>query len=337
MPLSRLDLSQYRQAARRALAGRLRLRSSAIRNSISRRCRASRCYRGFIFGTLNLDAPPLARVSRRRSRQPIDEWLDRNPGGKVVVCEANRLQYKGNWKLAYDNSVRRLSRGLLASLAARDREPLRRRERTRACPIYRQLARRRSRCICSYFGHGHHFKDKRPNVEKRAGGLWAMEGRASRHGALRGKLRASATATAPRAARPRRLRAGEHQRLSEPFAARQPHPGVRAGRGRRDQRHLVRHRDRRRRRQRSATRPSTDINALRMRTQEGFPNFGEVDDTANFEEIQRGLACRRGRMGLHASRPRRRRTASRPTPTARSRRRPPTKFHARAYSRNGSG
>jgi hypothetical protein len=34
-----------------------------------------------------------------------------------------------------------------------------------------------------------------------------------------------------------------------------------------------------------------DINALRMRTQEQFPNFGEVDDLANFEEIQRGLAC----------------------------------------------
>jgi len=33
----------------------------------------------------------------------------------------------------------------------------------------------------------------------------------------------------------------------------------------------------------------TDINALRMRTQEGFPNFGEVDDVANFEQIQRGL------------------------------------------------
>jgi hypothetical protein len=32
-----------------------------------------------------------------------------------------------------------------------------------------------------------------------------------------------------------------------------------------------------------------DINALRMRTQEGFPNFGEVDDVANFEQIQLGL------------------------------------------------
>jgi hypothetical protein len=32
-----------------------------------------------------------------------------------------------------------------------------------------------------------------------------------------------------------------------------------------------------------------DVNALRMRTQENFPNFGEVDDAVNFEEIQRGL------------------------------------------------
>ena len=36
---------------------------------------------------------------------------------------------------------------------------------------------------------------------------------------------------------------------------------------------------------------ASEVNALRMRTQEQFPNFGEVDDLANFEEIQRGLAC----------------------------------------------
>jgi len=60
-------------------------------------------YRGFIFGTLNLDAPPLADWLGPICR-PIDQWLDRNPGGKVVVCEANRLKFKGNWKLAYDNS-----------------------------------------------------------------------------------------------------------------------------------------------------------------------------------------------------------------------------------------
>ena len=34
-----------------------------------------------------------------------------------------------------------------------------------------------------------------------------------------------------------------------------------------------------------------DVNAVRMRTQEGFPNFGEVDDITNFEQVQRGLNC----------------------------------------------
>jgi hypothetical protein len=34
-----------------------------------------------------------------------------------------------------------------------------------------------------------------------------------------------------------------------------------------------------------------DINALRLRTQENFPIFGEVDDLTNFEEIQKGLAA----------------------------------------------
>ena len=33
-----------------------------------------------------------------------------------------------------------------------------------------------------------------------------------------------------------------------------------------------------------------EINILRMRTQEDFPAFGEPDDQANFEEVQRGLA-----------------------------------------------
>ena len=33
-----------------------------------------------------------------------------------------------------------------------------------------------------------------------------------------------------------------------------------------------------------------EVNALRMRTQESFPNFGELDDLMNFEQIQVGLA-----------------------------------------------
>jgi hypothetical protein len=93
---------------------------------------------------------------------------------------------------------------------------------------------------------------------------------------------------------------------------------------------------------RSSTRTATlggavdEINALRMRTQEQFPNFGEVDDLANFEEIQRGLACledewvymHRG-LGI----PGRVKTDA----TASSRRPPPTKRSCANTSRNGSG
>jgi phenylpropionate dioxygenase-like ring-hydroxylating dioxygenase large terminal subunit len=61
-------------------------------------------YRGFIFGTLNMEAPSLSDYLGP-IKKPMDEWIDRNPGGKIVVCEANRLKFKGNWKLAYDNSA----------------------------------------------------------------------------------------------------------------------------------------------------------------------------------------------------------------------------------------
>ena len=60
-------------------------------------------YRGFIFGTLNLEMPPLKEYLGEAAR-PLDDWIDRNPGGRIAVCGANRLKYKGNWKLAYDNS-----------------------------------------------------------------------------------------------------------------------------------------------------------------------------------------------------------------------------------------
>jgi phenylpropionate dioxygenase-like ring-hydroxylating dioxygenase large terminal subunit len=34
-----------------------------------------------------------------------------------------------------------------------------------------------------------------------------------------------------------------------------------------------------------------EVNTMRMRTQEDFPSFGEPDDQANFEEVQRGLTA----------------------------------------------
>ena len=142
-----------------------------------------------------------------------------------------------------------------------------------------------------YIGHGHHFKDKRPNIEKRAGGLWAVEGRAPGHGALRRRSCArryrrqarTSCSTSPRSEPvninvfPNLSLLGNHIQVFEPVSVDETNVtwyGTASST----------------KTARSAAR-STTINALRMRTQEQFPNFGEVDDLANFEEIQRGLAC----------------------------------------------
>ena len=78
-----------------------------------------------------------------------------------------------------------------------------------------------------------------------------------------------------------------------------------------------------------------DINALRMRTQEGFPNFGEVDDIANFEQIQRGLmAIEDEWVYMHRGLGIPDRVDTRLT--APSPRRRPTKHSCASISRNGS-
>ncbi len=48
-------------------------------------------YRGFIFATLNPDAPPLLDYLGA-IRGPIDEWLDRHPGGRIAVVHALHRQ-----------------------------------------------------------------------------------------------------------------------------------------------------------------------------------------------------------------------------------------------------
>ena len=131
-------------------------------------------YRGFIFGTLNMDALPLTEHLGPIATV-IDEWLDRNPGGKVVVCEANRIKYKGNWKLAYDNScdgyhVAYSHRSLLET------ENRFAGDNAKGMSYYNNSPDSLAMYM-RYTGNGNHFKDKRPNLEKRPGGLWALESR----------------------------------------------------------------------------------------------------------------------------------------------------------------
>jgi phenylpropionate dioxygenase-like ring-hydroxylating dioxygenase large terminal subunit len=243
-------------------------------------------YRGFIFGTLNPEAPSLIEHLGPIAR-PIDEWLDRNPGGRVVVCEANRLKFKGNWKLAYDNSadgyhVVYSHRSLLETenrLADEGNKGMAYyRSSPDSAPMYVQ-----------YMGNGHHFKDKRPNLNKRAGGLWAIEsahpGMEHYEAEFRRRYGARADEMLDLAGSepvninvfPNLSLLGNHIQVIEPISVEETNTiwyGTRIVDANGDLGAAV-----------------DDINALRMRTQEGFPNFGEVDDVANFEQIQRGLQC----------------------------------------------
>src|SRR5215468_9477603 len=243
-------------------------------------------YRGFIFGTLNLDAPPLTDWLGPIAR-PIDEWLDRNPGGKVVVCEANRLKFKGNWKLAYDNSgdgyhVVYSHRSLLET------ENRLSEEGNKGMAFYRRSPDTAPMYV-QYMGNGHHFKDKRPNLNQRPGGLWAIEsphpGMEHTEAEFRRRYGARADTLLDLAGSepvninvfPNLSLLGNHIQVFEPVSVEETNAvwyGTRIVDASGDLGEAL-----------------DEINALRMRTQEGFPNFGEVDDVANFEQIQRGLQC----------------------------------------------
>lgn len=243
-------------------------------------------YRGFIFGTLNLDAPSLSDYLGP-VKGPLDEWLDRHPGGKLAYCEANRLMYRGNWKLAYDNScdgyhVVFSHRSLLDMenrlVAEADKGMSFYKGRPDEAPMYMK-----------YFGNGHHYKDKRPNMQIRPGAMWAIEGphpgMEHYEAALRRRLGARADEALDLAASepvninifPNLSILGNHVQVFEPLSVNETNT-VWYGTAVVDEAGEW-----------GEALPL--INALRMRTQEGFPNFGEVDDLANFEEIQRGLAA----------------------------------------------
>ncbi len=243
-------------------------------------------YRGFIFGTLNRAAPPLID-HLGPARRPLDDWLDRNPGGTVAVCEANRLKFKGNWKLAYDNS----GDGYHVIFSHRSLLMMENRfqvEDTKGMSFYKEKPDDGPVKI-HYLGNGHHFKDKRHVLPNRHGALWEIEGLhpgmehyearlRAEHGDDAGRL-LDLAASPPMNINifPNLLILGNHIQVLEPLsfdetattwygtAVVDPEGELN---GAVDQ-----------------------VNALRMRTQEQFPLFGEVDDLTNFEEIQQGLAA----------------------------------------------
>ena len=122
-------------------------------------------YRQFIFATFNHDLPPLAE-HLGAATEYFDAWLDRYPTGNVIVrSSAQKMMYRANWKLSYDNAADgyhpAFSHRSLLRVASRygdDRDMQYFAKRPDDGPLY-----------VKYLGNGHTVVDQRPGMSE---GYW---------------------------------------------------------------------------------------------------------------------------------------------------------------------
>lgn len=236
----------------------------------------SASYRGFVFATLAEDPIDL-RTHLGRAARYLDAWLDRLPGSEVVVRNGvNRMTYRGNWKLAYDNAGDgyhpAFSHRSLLKMAGRtgdDKDMTYFGTTPDSGPMYAQS-----------LGRGHTFLDQRPSYDGR-GAFWRQQRPAPGREELEALVRAAdpdradalldATVGAQMNLNifPNLLVIGNQIQVVEPLAV--------------DHTQLTWWST-------TLTNVPDEVNVLRMRHQEDFPAFGEPDDQVNFEEAQKGLA-----------------------------------------------
>ena len=231
-------------------------------------------YRQFIFATFNMDLPPLVE-HLGPATESFDAWLDRYPTGNVIVRNsAQKMMYRANWKLSYDNAADgyhpAFSHRSLLRVAARygdDRDMQYFARRPDDGPLY-----------VKYLGNGHTVLDQRPGMRE---GYWKwirpFPGMEAFEAVLRERY-GDADAErfldmGPGAGLnlnifPNLLVIGNHLQVIEPLTV--------------DSTALSWYGT-------TLEGVPEEINTLRMRMQEDFPAFGEPDDLANFEEAQRGM------------------------------------------------
>ena len=263
------------------------------RRSTSAGC-AWRATAGFVFGALDAALPPLEEHLGHAARL-IDQWIDRWPGGAVVVRHgsAPAWTYRGNWKLAWTTPP--------TATTPASRTP-------RCCGCARTATAAgvdmqwtlgdvdAGLQTVTDLGNGHTFLDQRAEIDS----YWAqsapMPGEQSYEALLRERLGDDAAAAALEVAVgsgmnlnifPNLLIIGNQIQVVEPYDV--------------DDTHLVWYAT-------SLEAPDLppEITALRMRLQEDFPSFGEPDDLANFEECHAGLLDPRDGVGRHRPPPRHR-------------------------------
>ena len=231
-------------------------------------------YRGFIFGTLNDEAPSLID-HLGPARDYMDQWLDRYDGKNIVVGNPHRMIYKGNWKLTYDNS----GDGYHVMFSHRSLLEMGGRMGENKDMTYFAENPDYSEMVVAYLGNGHTLIDQRPNY-KNTGDYWKQQrpqpGREVFEEVIRERYKEDADRLLDQAIGaqmnlnifPNLLFIGNQIQVIQPYEV--------------DKTELIWY---------STTVDGLpeEINTLRMRSQEDFPAFGEPDDMTNFEECHLGL------------------------------------------------
>lgn len=234
-------------------------------------------YRGFVFVSLNPAAPALIDYLAA-ARPLLDYWIDRAPTGKVIVrSAAQRYIVRCNWKLVYDNAGDGyhppFSHQSLLTIGARLGG-------ARDMTYFATGHPDDTGMYAQSLGNGHTFVDQRP--EMHAVSAWRRQrlqpGREAYEDQLRRKIGAEAADPLLEIATgsgmnlnifPNLLVIGNQIQVVEPLAV--------------DRTQITWYGT-------TLADVPDEINTLRMRTQEDFPIFGEIDDSANFEACQVGMA-----------------------------------------------
>ncbi len=127
-------------------------------------------YRGFVFGTLNEFAPSVVDWLGPAAGW-LDHWIDRAPQGEVVVrSAANRMGYRGNWKLAYDNA----GDGYHPAFSHRSLLEMASRMGDSKDMAYFGVSPDKGPMRTYMLGNGHSVLDQRPNYDG-PGSFWANQ------------------------------------------------------------------------------------------------------------------------------------------------------------------
>ncbi|MEO1019854.1 MAG: SRPBCC family protein, partial [Pseudomonadota bacterium] len=204
------------------------------------------------------------------ARNWLDEHIDRHPAGALrVVPTAIKIEYRGNWKLSWDNAAD----GLHATFAHRSYNLLGKEAETETV-----LARNPATTpmVSRTLGYGHCVVDQRPGIP---GGPWSTMRPLPTRDALEASLEARGLRNAETldlatgnmvnlSLFPNLILVGNQLMVVEPLAV--------------DRTRLTLYLA-------LADQSPEEVNALRLRVDEDFISFGTPDDLEMFERVQEGL------------------------------------------------